>query len=218
VCDLFDNINNLYYYIFSTIKSEYGGNVIKNSQPLPPQVLWGNQLDNLRRCGYPLPAYDEVAFEIPFSEELKLKLGPALLVDYETPIAKQCQLLGIENYLNLTHHKDWGMKPRSRWGWIYEVDDGRKVLGRSPNNVIEEFNRNKRRGLMTVEGLALYRENPDLLLNHFVDLIGSRYFRTEDVCVPHLHLNGNELNRPSLVYGPLGADNPKWGSASCVRE
>ena len=181
---------------------------------LSPQAVWGSQLDNLRRSGYQLPAYDEIAFEIPLPDEAKLKLGPALFVDYETPIDKQCQLLGINKYLDLNCHKDLHLKPQGRWGWLYGVEDGKKMLGISPDSCVEKFRRNNRRGLMTVEGLALYRENPDLLKDHYVDLSGSRCDGFK-VVVPNLYLH---FGVPTLSDLWEGGGDSHWGSASCIRE
>lgn len=178
-----------------------------NQNPTLSEQTKTVQMRHLRARGYTLNEKD-----VPFPDEAKLKLGPALLVDYETPIDKQCQLLGITNYLNLSYHKDQHPKPQGRWGWVYGVEDGKKMLGRSPNSCIEEFKRNSRRGLMTVEGLALYRENPDLLKDHYVDLSGSRFDRFVDH-VPHLCLHDGV---PSLSYYWAGNSASRWGSASAV--
>lgn len=165
------------------------------------------QIEHLRARGYTFDQKD-----IPLPDEAKLKLGPALLVDYETSIDKQCSLLGIKNYLNLSYHKDRHPKPQGKWGWIYGVEDGKKMLGRSQNSSIEEFGRNNRRGLMTVEGLALYRENPDLLKDHYVDLSASRYDKFDD-SVPTLYLHGGV---PSLSSHWADVSYSNWGSASAV--
>lgn len=166
------------------------------------------QMEHLRAKGYVFEEKD-----VPLPDEAKLKLGLALLVDYQTPIDQQCQLLGIKNYLDISYHKDQHPKPQGRWGWIYGVEDGKKMLGRSPNSAIEEFGRNARRGLMTVEGLALYRENPDLLKDHFVDLSGSRYGEF-GVGVPGLYLGGGVPSLDDSLWAGYGLSH--WGSASAV--
>ena len=166
-----------------------------------------SQIVNLQSRGYVVNAVD-----VPFPDEAKLKLGPALLVDYETPIDKQCQLLGIKNYLNFSYHKDLLQKPQGRWGWVYGVENGKTMLGKSPDSCIKEFGRNNRRGLMTVEGFALYRENPDLLKDHYVDLSGSRYVKFGGR-VPSLYLSGGV---PSLDDFWAGCGSSPWGSASAV--
>ncbi|MBI4991829.1 MAG: hypothetical protein HZB99_01275 [Candidatus Harrisonbacteria bacterium] len=170
-----------------------------------PEKVRQFQVEHLLARGY---AFDEKDISLP--DEAKLKLGLALLVDYETPIDRQCQLLGIKNYLDLSYHEDLHPKPQGRWGWIYGVENGKKMLNWSPNSAIEEFGRNNRRGLMTVKGLALYRENPDLLKDHYVDLSGSRCGRFGD-SVPGLYLRDGV---PSLDGRWAGVRLPGWGSAS----
>ena len=141
------------------------------------------QIDNLKKRGYSLGFQD-----VPLPDKDKLQLGLALLVDYDTPIPEQCKLLGVRNYLDLAHYKDLHQKPQDRWGWIYGVEDGTKMRDTS---LVNELEKGHRRGLMTVEGPALYRENPDLLKDHFVDLPGSCYNKSR-VCVPCLRLWGGQ--------------------------
>lgn len=165
------------------------------------------QIEHLKSRGYSLNEAD-----IPLPDAAKFQLGLALLVDYETPIDEQCKKLGITNYLNLDYHNDLHQKPQGCWGWIYGVEDGKSMLGKSPNSCIEEFGKNKRRGLMTAEGLALYRENLDLLKDHYVDLSGSRCDESGDG-VPGLGLGGGQ---PELGYcwASYACGYPGWGSAS----
>lgn len=164
------------------------------------------QMEHLRARGYTFNEKD-----VPLPEEAKLKLGLTLLVSYSRAIDQQCQLLGIKNYLDLSYHKDLYQKPQG-FGWIYGVENGKKMLGVSPNRAIEEFKRNSRRGLMTVEGLALYRENLDLLKDHYVDLSGSRHDEFDD-SVPRLSLSGGT---PSLYDRWADDSDAEWGSASAV--
>ncbi len=146
--------------------------------------------------------------EIPYPD-LKPR---SLLVDYRMPINKQCSLLGIYNWLNLDYHKDLHPKPQGRWGWICGVEDGKKMLGKSPNQAIEEFGRNNRRGLMTVEGLALLRENLDLFKDHFIDFSGSRC--ESPLRVPYGYLDDG--GRPVLSWNFSFVSDGRWGSASCL--
>ena len=166
------------------------------------------QTQHLRAKGY---AFDKK--DIPLPDEAKLKLGPALLIDYQTPVGSQCQLLGIRNYLvDFNRHMDQHPKPQGRWGWIYGVENGKKMLGRLPNQAIEEFKKNNRRGLMTVEGFALIRENPKLLKDHYIDLSGSRYDKFCDN-VPGLYLSEGQ---PELHNYWADESDSDWGSASAV--
>lgn len=163
----------------------------------------GSQMLKLMKCGY------AVSSGIPFPDPNKLKLGPALLVDYETPIDEQCQLLGIKNWLDLQHHEDLHPKPKTRWGWIYEVEDGKKMLNFSSDDAIKKFKQNNRRALITAEGLALYRENPNILKDHYIDLSGSRF---ESSRVPYVCLYDAG---PGLGWDYANVRDSDWGSPSC---
>lgn len=179
------------------------------------EVVRAIQMKRLKVQGYSLNEDD-----VPLPDMGKLQLGLAILVDYSTPINTQCRLLRIRNLLSFRYpKKDLYPKPQGRWGWIYGVKNGEDMLGRSPSSATKELGICKRRGLMTVEGLALYRENPYILTchpgplkNHSVDFSGSRCGKFEST-VPCLRLNDV---RPNLCDFDEDLINPETGSASTV--
>jgi hypothetical protein len=143
------------------------------------------QIEHLKKLGYQFEEKD-----IPFPDENKLKLGVAILVDYKTPIDEQCQKLGIVNQLNGLKHGNRYSSPADRWGWIYQatikVESGEFInFGRTkradeaycyrdPVMTMKTEGRAFIFGpLMTVEGLALYRENSELFKDRIVDFCGS---------------------------------------------
>ena len=176
------------------------------------------QIKNLRKRGYIFKEKD-----IPLPNAIWLGLGMALLVDYETPLSKQCELLGIWNSLDFNYQMDLFSSSEDypnppgvrRWGWIYGVEDGEKMLGKSPNQAVKEFQSDNpmRRGLMTAEGLALYRENPDILKNHFIDFPGSIFNLGTEHYALNLHLYKNHVR---IGYGFRVDSYPEQGSASAV--
>jgi len=143
------------------------------------------QIEHLKKLGY---RFEEKG--IPFPDENKLKLGVAILVDYKTPIDEQCQKLGIVNRLNVLKHGNRYSAPADRWGWIYQttiktesgecIDRGQTKRAdeaycyRDPVMTLKIEGRAFICGpLMTLEGIALYRENPELFKNRIVDFPGS---------------------------------------------
>lgn len=62
--------------------------------------------------------------------------------------------------------------------WIYEVEDGGKLLEyKFPEEWVKIFGENNRRALTVMEGIALIAQLPKTLKdNNFVKLLGSRYF------------------------------------------
>jgi hypothetical protein len=59
--------------------------------------------------------------------------------------------------------------------FIFNVEDGREMCGKSPQDAEKLFEKQGRRGLTDTEVVALGVIYTDVLCNHFVDAIGSRY-------------------------------------------
>jgi len=93
--------------------------------------------------------------------------------------------------------------------FIYDVENGNNMLGKSPEATEKLIKKQERSCLITEEGIALCTHT-DVLLKHYVDCTGSRYKRNGRV--PLVYLNGDEpkLSSDVFVYSDDG-----WGSASC---
>lgn len=90
------------------------------------------------------------------------------------------------------------------------VEDGRRVLGKSPNTCMKQFKQEGRFGL-TVDGVIAVAIHAPFLGHHNADAPGSGCGGSY---VPGLYLDGG---RPRLDYSSPGNSNPGWGSASCGR-
>ena len=126
------------------------------------------QIEHLKKLGYRFEEKD-----IPLPDENKLKLGVAILVDYKTPIDEQCQKLSIKNWLEVLRHENRYSVPNDHWGWIYGVII--LVTEVSMNMSYAKQVTGAHYYCITVEGLALYRENPELFKNRIVNFRGSAY-------------------------------------------
>ncbi|MFH1612112.1 MAG: DUF5701 family protein [bacterium] len=93
--------------------------------------------------------------------------------------------------------------------FIYDVEDGKDVLGKSPEKVGKLIKEQKRFCLTADEGIAVC-VHTNVLSEHYVDCTGSRYRHSDDV--PDVYLVDD---RPRLDWSSAGASNGKWGSASC---
>jgi len=93
---------------------------------------------------------------------------------------------------------------------IHDVEDGKAMLGTSPNNCVKQFKKQGRLGLNAQEGIAVATHNPEILNDHYMDLTGSR-LRSSDL-VPNLCLSDG---RPGLGWNDAGFSGSGWGSASC---
>lgn len=92
--------------------------------------------------------------------------------------------------------------------YIYDVEDGEALRGKSPETAEKLLKDNRRSPLTAAEAIAL-ATHTNVLSRHFVDATGSR---CGSGCVPDLWLDGG---RPWLDYGWAGSAYSRWGSASC---
>ena len=180
----------------------------KKQKPTPAEVK-AIQSARLIKLGYPETAEmskEEFANLIPDPEDKKnaLLVIPVTIVS----VSKQMQLIGGENYLDLTKLEDTVETPTAPY-WIYEVKDGEEMRGKSPDNCIKLFKKTGRRGLTVTESIAIVAQNPDVLKDHYIDISGSRY---DAGCVPYLFLY---CGRPILDYFWSANAVSYYGSASC---
>jgi len=186
-------------------------------QALKIQDIFGNvrcsirktQLSRLIQLGYAEAAVlssEAFAQLIPVPEN---KEGALLVISANiVSIPKQMELVGGSNCLDLKSLKDLVSTPKTPY-WIYNVENGKKMLNESPDACAEYFLNQDRRGLTAIEGINLVAQYPDVLKDHYVDLPGSRYGAA---CVPCLRLGGG---RPRLFCPFSGSARSRYGSASC---
>lgn len=91
---------------------------------------------------------------------------------------------------------------------IYDVEDGRTLLGKSAQDAERLLKQQNRSGLTAAEALHLCIQ-ASTLNHHFVDAVGSRY---DSDRVPNLWLNDG---RPCLLWDYRGDARSHWGAASC---
>jgi len=90
--------------------------------------------------------------------------------------------------------------------YIFDVEDGEAMLGKSPQNAEKTIKQQNRRGLTTVEVIALAIHTD---VRHCVDALGSR---CGSAGVPTLWLHDAE---PRLDWVNLDGARDRWGAASC---
>ena len=93
--------------------------------------------------------------------------------------------------------------------FMFNVEDGRDMLGKSPKKSEELIKKKERSCLVDNEGIALCI-HADVLSHHNVDCTGSRCKQGDEV--PHVCLNDD---RPKLSSDGIGYSHDEWGSASC---
>lgn len=127
----------------------------------------------------------------------------AILVVSElmVPIAKQCELLGINNKLELYQlatHRNVVPLPEKFLYWCYDIDDGRRMKGFAPEEAIQKLSDGKRFPAHTSLVLAIIRLDIQIISgNHRIDVGGSRI--EKDLIPAVLLANGHpDHERPTL--------------------
>ena len=93
--------------------------------------------------------------------------------------------------------------------FIYDVEDGKHMLGKSPKEA-EVFIVKQKRSCLTVEETIALCIHTKILSEHYIDCTGSRY--EDPSYVPHIFLaNG----KPKLTWSMVDNSDDVWGSASC---
>lgn len=100
------------------------------------------------------------------------------------------------------------VKAHNKPYFIIDVENGKKMLGKSPEKAEKLIKEQKRSCLATEEGIALC-VHTDVLSDHYVDCTGSR---SESDCVPVVSLHGSV---PGLYWDYADNSSNEWGSASC---
>lgn len=112
-------------------------------------------------------------------------------------------------YLNPTAITDEFDTPKDPY-YIYDVEDGEALKGKSPEKAIDIIKKQSRSPLTAAEVMAL-TTHTDALSRHYVDAIGSRYGRSG--LVPSISLDFGD--QPKLRWYRLDDSHVRWGSASC---
>lgn len=134
----------------------------------------------------------------------------ALLIVNENciSIAKQCELLGVRQSLDMSKHNNAEKLPLAKFYWVYDVDAGWGASGVSVLESRRMFHNNGRRAATTVEILALYRQDSKLLNALMIDAAGSTYGAGRN---PYLWLNDGV---PELAAGLSGHSHREAASPS----
>jgi Family of unknown function (DUF5701) len=93
--------------------------------------------------------------------------------------------------------------------FIYDVEDGKDMLGKSPEKAEKLIKEQNRSCLTADEGIALC-VHTNVLSEHYVDCTGSRFRRAggvPDVCLVD--------DGPKLRWNCADGSDVRWGSASC---
>jgi len=190
---------------------------------------FNRQIENLSKKGFPkLAGVNEKKFATifePLKEQLKELSGkefkegriPFVVVPREKLLAleKEIPLMEVDGKkgfttLNLSELKTAeGVEiPESMAYLVVDVENGKAMLGRIPDEAVKQFKKERRSPLTAEEGVAIILQHPEILKDHYMDLPGSR----GGVRVAGLWL---VEGGPRLFWVWADDSSAKWGSASC---
>lgn len=93
--------------------------------------------------------------------------------------------------------------------FMFDVEDGKDMLGKSPEKAEKLIKEQNRSCLTADEGIAVC-VHKDVLSEHYMDCTGSRYGRSDEV--PDVYLYDD---LPKLFWDCADCSHGEWGSASC---
>src|SRR3989344_2402318 len=95
---------------------------------------------------------------------------------------------------------------------LLDVEDGRKMIAKSPKDALKKFEKEHRFSLTINESIALLTHYPELLKNHYLISAGSFYSKEQET-LPLLWLL-DEHGRPELHYAWFHIAHGSYGTAS----
>lgn len=145
-------------------------------------------------------------------EQFKGRFDIPILVETKIPVKRQCELAGVNYFLEGLDVKDWKNDPRKyetpQDPYTTWMQDGKKNLKREVRDVRNSYAKDER-GATEFDGIALYIAHSEILKDHSIDLpgtqVGSHY-----AAYLHLGFHGPELDDCRVDFA-----NPDFGAASC---
>lgn len=122
------------------------------------------------------------------------------------PMVRNGEKVGY-TYLNPNELSDVVKTPKTPY-YIFDVEDGKAMLGKLPNDAEKIIKKQNRSCLTDAEVIAI-GVHTDVLSNHYLDATGSRYTSGK---VPNLYLDDG---KPKLYWSYDDDSDALRGSASC---
>lgn len=133
------------------------------------------------------------------------------------PLAKLMKFVVVDGkrgecFLNENEIEDIVEVPKTLFYWRYDIEDGGKTLGKKPVDAEKFFKeQGERQGFTAREAVCFAIARPDVLKDHGVWAVGSRYGSAGEVPLVSLDYGA----RPRLGWYYVDRSHVRWGSASC---
>lgn len=177
---------------------------------------WQRQIEGFIRLGFHTElgkTEKEYAKRFPrFTSQpdtFKGRFDTPVLVETEISPERQCELAGIQYFLDGLDKTDWNENrknytapeaPYPAW-----LNDGRDNRNKKPEDVRKKLKDDEIAGT-EYDGIALYISNPEILKHHFLDLPGTTVGSDRAAYLSLWH------GRPRLHRRWGGLADPRWGS------
>lgn len=181
---------------------------------------WQLQINRLIKLGYPTTlGLSEFEYRAsipqfqPQPEKFKGRFDILLLVDPRVSLKRQLskQQVSFPEHDQFSDYEDLVIPDQPYQLWAQGGSRFRKL---SPQDARSRFAEDER-GLSLIEGLALFREHPDILLSHPIDLLGStRLVRTTSEVTTHIPRIVHVLEGKASIRSYRDDRKPKKAAAA----
>ncbi|MEK7516363.1 MAG: DUF5701 family protein, partial [Patescibacteria group bacterium] len=105
--------------------------------------------------------------------------------------------------------------PESLAYLIVDVENGKAMLGITPDKAIKQFKKEERSPLTAEEGVAIVTQYPEILKDHDLSLLGSVFEIDDGFGIALLRKRAALEAVLELDWYFSDSSHAKWGSASC---
>ena len=137
---------------------------------------------------------------------------PLLIVVEQGVLQEKIKKIHGHTELDLHNIKKTENASLSPFSILLDVEDGRKMIAKSPKDALKKFEKEHRFSLTINESIALLTHYPELLKNHYLISAGSFYSKEQEP-LPLLWLL-DEHGRPELHYAWFHIAHGSYGTAS----
>lgn len=137
---------------------------------------------------------------------------PLLIVVNQGDVKEKIAKINGHTELNLNNIVN-NQNQSNSFSLLLDVEDGEKMVAKSPETALKKFAKEKRFPLDINESIALLAYKPEILKNHYVISAGSFYTTPDNESLPLLWLLSEHSN-PELHYAWFHIAHGSYGAPS----
>lgn len=137
---------------------------------------------------------------------------PLLIVVSHLPFTTSIQHLGAHSDLDFNLFSQDTPSPQGLVYCVLDVEDGNKMIAKSPQESVRKFEKQSRFPLNLQESVALLTHHPQTLHDHYITINGT-FYKKDGQKLPLLWLLDDD-GEPELHYAWFNIAHGKYGAAS----